>query len=138
MEEYRSLYRNLQALEDASFPKRCEKCDMVYENEAEYIQKSLPYQKTSGLIEAEDNGKNFIKLIRVCPCGEPILDHFGDRRDNSKQGEIRRRAFEKVIIELVNKGIQRSVARKELLKHMRGQKSFLLTEMGIFTQKNSA
>lgn len=130
-----SLYKNLQALEDASFPKACDQCGMIFNNEAEYIAKSRPYQESSGFTQAlSDSGECFVKLIRECQCGQPILDHFSDRRDNSEQGEIRRKAFEKVITDLVKRGFDRDTARKELLNHMKGRPSKILTKLGVFAR----
>ncbi|MCW8877104.1 MAG: hypothetical protein OQJ89_03780 [Kangiellaceae bacterium] len=127
------LYKDLQALEDASFPKSCDKCGEIFQNEHEYIAKSTAYNGSSGLAQARDNqGERFVKLARRCLCGQPILDHFNDRRDTSKQGELRRMAFEKVVNDLVAKGIKREIARQELLNHMRGIESKILVEFGIF------
>ncbi len=130
-----TLFLNLQALEDASFPKTCDKCNARFENETDYVSNTLDYKKSSGLIEAKDKtGSSFVKLIRVCRCGQPIIDHFGDRRDNSKQGELRRKAFNKVVNSLIKKGLTRQKARKELLNHMNNKKSKLLEQLGIFTK----
>ena len=129
------LYKDLQALEDASFPKSCSRCGEVFKNEQEYIAKTTAYKNSSGLAQAMDNqGESYIKLARQCLCGQPILDHFSDRRDNSKQGELRRIAFEKVINDLVAKGIERDTARQELLNHMQGVESPILVKFGIFNR----
>lgn len=130
-----SLYENLQALEDASFPKACDNCGMKFKNEQEYIEKSRPYQESTGFTQAlSESGECFVKLIRECQCGQPILDHFSDRRDNSKKGEMRRKAFEKVVSDLVERGFKKETAREELLNHMRGRPSKLLTRLGVFSR----
>ncbi|MGX5172967.1 oxidoreductase [Aliikangiella sp. IMCC44653] len=127
------LFKNLKALEDASFPKACHKCGNRFENEAEYIAKTIPYTKSPSIAESQDNaGQSFVKVIRQCNCGMPIVDHFGDRRDMSQRGEIRRQAFEKVIVSLIEKGVSREIARQEMMKYMRGNKSLLLEKLGIF------
>lgn len=128
-----ALFNNLQALEDASFPKACGQCGRRFENEKDYIQNTLPYQKSPGISESKDHkGRVFLKLIRKCHCGQPILDHFGDRRDNSEQGELRRKAFNKVVKTLVEKGLTAKDARKELINHMNNKKSDVLEKMGVF------
>ncbi|MDQ7048619.1 MAG: hypothetical protein Q9M92_03435 [Enterobacterales bacterium] len=127
------LFRNLKALEDASFPKECSQCGTRFENEKDYIEKSVAYQKAPNLSECRDEqGQVYLKLIRNCHCGKPILDHFGDRRDQSKQGEMRRKAFDKVIKTLIDKGLTAQSARTELLNHMNNRKSPILEKLGIF------
>lgn len=130
-----SLFRNLKALEDASFPKECTQCQRRFENEDEYIKLTTPYEEASGFTESKDNsGKVYLKLVRRCQCGEPILDYFGNRRDESKQGELRRQAFEKVIKNLEERGLSRAQARTELINHLRNKKSALLESLGIFNR----
>lgn len=129
------LFKNLQALEDASFPKACQKCGDRFENEIDYFQNTTPYKKGSGLTEAKnEQGDSYVKLVRVCHCGQPILDHFGDRRDTSKKGEIRRQAFNKVIRNLTEAGLDKNLARTELLNYMNNKKSDILEKMGIFNR----
>jgi len=128
-----ALFKNLQALEDASFPKACDKCGARFENEKDYIDNTSPHQQSPGLSEIKDKkGRTFLKLIRKCHCGQPILDHFGDRRDKSQKGEVRRGAFDKVVNSLVDKGLNATKARLELINHMNNKKSFVLEKMGIF------
>lgn len=129
------LFRNLKALEDASFPKECTKCSRRFENETEYIKQTTPYEEVSGFTESKDkSGKTYLKLVRRCHCGEPILDYFGNRRDESKQGELRRQAFDKVVNSLIKKGLSREQAREELLNHLSNKKSALLESLGIFNR----
>ncbi|MET1257003.1 hypothetical protein [Aliikangiella maris] len=131
----KQLFKNLKALEDASFPKYCSKCKTEFANEQDYIQNTIPCTATSGLsASTDDKGRAFVKLKRQCRCGQPILDHFSDRRDVSRQGELRRQAFEKVIQSLLKKGLSREQARKELLNYMNHKKSSILEKMGIFNR----
>ncbi|WP_444997165.1 hypothetical protein [Aliikangiella sp. IMCC44359] len=130
-----ALFKNLKALEDASFPKLCSNCDTEFKNEKDYIENTIPYSESSGFTESKDNnGKSYIKLMRKCQCGTPVLDHFSDRRDVSPKGELRRQAFEKVVQSLIDKGLSREQARKELISHMHNKKSKLLEQMGIFNR----
>ncbi len=129
------LFKNLRALEDASFPKQCDACGNTFKNEKEYINNTSPYSEDSGLTEFKNSeGTTYLKLIRKCHCGKPILDHFTDRRDLSPQGELRRQAFDKVINNLINHGLKRHQARKELLNHINHKKSKILENLGIFNR----
>ena len=133
--ENAGLIKNLHALEDASFPKACDNCGARFENETDYIRNTFPYQQEPRLKAIQDKkGRTYLKLIRKCQCGQPILDHFGDRRDNSNQGEIRRKAFDKVVHSLIKQGLSMDRARLELLNHMNNQKSTVLERMGIFNR----
>jgi len=128
-----ALFQDLQALEDASFPKACSRCNIKFENEKDYIKNTTRYEKSPSLTEMQDaNGGVYLKLIRKCRCGQPILDHFGDRRDKSKQGELRRQAFNKVINTLIDKGLSATTARIELLNHINNKKSKVLENLGVF------
>jgi uncharacterized C2H2 Zn-finger protein len=128
------LFKNLQALEDASFPKACEQCGSVFNNEKEYIEKTRAYKKRSGFAAVQnEQGNTYIKLVRECLCGKPILDHFGDRRDPSQQGEVRRKAFTKVIKTLIDKGLSPDQARTERLNYMSSKSSKILEKLGIFS-----
>lgn len=128
-----TLFKSLQALEDASFPRACDKCGARFENEKDYILNTQAYQQNPGLTAIQDKkGRIFLKLIRKCSCGQPILDHFGDRRDKTPQGELRRGAFDKVIKTLVAKGLSEKQAKLELISHMNNKKSLVLERMGVF------
>ena len=129
------LFQNLRALEGAAFPKACKKCGQRYQNEREYIEKTSRYHDVPSFTEsASEDGKTYLKLVRQCVCGEPILDHFGDRRDMTRKGELKRQAFEKVILSLQSHGLDRTQARKELLNHLNNRKSPLLEKLGIFNR----
>ena len=54
---------------------------------------------------------------------------FNDRRDQSKEDEIRRKKFNCFLISLVESGLEIEVARNELLKVMRGEKSEIMAKI---------
>jgi len=130
-----ALFKNLRALEDASFPKQCDGCGNIFHSEKAYFQNTIPYEENPGLTESKNaDGSTYLKLIRKCRCGKPILDHFGDRRDLSPKGDLRRKAFDKVINSLIDNGLEHAQARQELLNHLQNKKSKILEEMGIFSR----
>ncbi|TQV74116.1 hypothetical protein FLL45_14765 [Aliikangiella marina] len=129
------LFNNLKALEDASFPKACSNCGKRYENEQAFISQTTAYQSAPQVSESIDEaGNTYIKIARQCACGQAILDHFGDRRDTSEQGDVRRLAFDKVVKQLVEHGLTAEQAREELINHMHNKKSPLLEKLGVFTR----
>jgi len=131
----RELFANLKALDDASFPKQCPRCQRIYQNLADYIAQTQNDDQSSGIAaEQDERGQTYVAVIRRCTCGTRLLDHFNDRRDNSERGQKRRRAFDKVVEHLVQQGVEREQARNELLKHMHGQSSKLLEQFGIFSK----
>jgi hypothetical protein len=54
------------------------------------------------------------------------MDSFNDRRDNSEAGRKRRARFGELVESLAAKGLEREVARNELLKILHGEKSTML------------
>lgn len=129
------LFKNLKALEDASFPKACTSCGKQYENEAAFVNQTSTCHEAPCVVESKDqDGKAYIRVARQCSCGQAILDHFGNRRDTSTKGEFRRQAFEKVVQQLVKQGISPARAREELINHMQNKKSALLEQLGVFNR----
>ena len=63
------------------------------------------------------------------------MDFFSDRRDLSEAGIQRREKFEKLLGLLEDKRIDRHIARMELLKIMRGEKSELLAKISLSTKE---
>jgi hypothetical protein len=59
------------------------------------------------------------------------MEFFNNRRDTSRNGHRRRAIFEKLIDVLVERGLSREDARKELLLVLQFQESPLLESMGI-------
>lgn len=59
------------------------------------------------------------------------MDFFSDRRDTSPGGLKRREVFAKMLTHLESRGLSPEMAREELLKLMRGDRSEQLESMGI-------
>jgi hypothetical protein len=128
----RSLYDGLKALAESAFPKKCNTCGATYQSAEEFIQKTqIVRSDHSGLKSSEDDdGSTIVELFRNCSCGSTLMDAFSDRRDLSEAGEKRRNNFDK-ILQLVQKKyeLERTDARNELLKIMRGQHSEIIKDI---------
>lgn len=123
-----ALYNGLRELAASAFPKRCANCGRVYASAEDYLRETRPPAVThSGLKQAtDDDGSVIVEVFRNCPCGSTLLDFFNDRRDRSDAGQQRRERFLRLVGYLVANGIDRPLARSELLKVLHGQSSEVL------------
>lgn len=127
-----ALYKGLQSLMSLAFPRRCGRCGMEYRTADEFLARTESVRELSGLRESRyEDGKAVVELFRNCICGSTLMEVFRDRRDASSQGRRRRHAFDKILKALVEKGIRRETARRELLEIMRGGESGLLRREGL-------
>ena len=128
------LFKGLKALSDTAFPKRCANCGAEYATAEDYIKKTEDLFGQSGLKKGYDDDDNpIVELFRNCVCGSTLMDCFNDRRDVTESGLKRRELFGKLIVLLESKGIETPIARKELIKVLRGEKSELLEKTGVGT-----
>jgi hypothetical protein len=120
-----TLFANLKALVESSFPKRCRNCGRSYATAAEFATATSALSPDrSGLKQTcDEDGKPIIELFRNCVCGSTLMDGFHNRRDLSPAGCKRRQCFDELLRLIQERGIDSAVARMELLKLMRGQKS---------------
>jgi hypothetical protein len=126
------LFKDLKALSESSFPKKCSSCGKVYESSEQFVQKTDDVAGRSGLKSSEDDcGDQIVELFRNCICGSTLMECFSDRRDASKTGLRRRELFGRLMAMLENKGLPADKARAELLKLIRGEHSRVLEQMGI-------
>lgn len=131
------LFKNLKALSDASFPKKCAMCGQVYASVKEYVEKTRDVSGQSGLKKGyDDDERPIVELFRNCVCGSTLMDCFSDRRDVSESGLKRRKLFGKLIAMLEDIGLEAGLARKELLKVMRGESSAVLEKLGVNTSNS--
>ena len=131
-----TLFDDLVALEQSSFPKKCVTCGAVYKDIEDFTSRTVEVQGRSGLKTSEDDdGETILELFRNCECGSTLLDFFENRRDTSEQGLRRRKAFDTVLNDLVEKGLEVEVARKELKHYMKYKKSAILEEFGVFQKR---
>ena len=129
----------LRELAEASFPKRCPTCGRTFETAAEFVAQTQPVRADHSGVKASqsDNGVAMLELYRNCPCGSTLMDFFSERRDVSDKGLLRRKRFEELHAYLVTTGVDKVLARSELLKVMRGEPSELLKKIAP-PQKKSA
>ncbi|MGD9367971.1 MAG: hypothetical protein PVH87_19885 [Desulfobacteraceae bacterium] len=126
------LFKGLKALSDASFPKRCAFCGREYATVEAYIQQTEDVAGQSGLKKGyDDDDRPIVELFRNCVCGSTLMDCFNDRRDISESGFKRRKLFGKLMEILTSKGMADNVARDELKKVLRGERSAVLEKLGI-------
>lgn len=132
--------QGLRELAESAFPKRCPTCGRTFETAAEFIAQTQPVRSDhSGVKQSQDdNGVAMLELYRNCPCGSTLMDFFSERRDVSGKGLMRRQRFGELHEYLVANGVDKTIARNELLKVMRGGSSELLKKMAPPPQKKSA
>ena len=130
------LYDGLKALSDAAFPKQCPVCGRRYETLDAYIRGIEASRRAEDDPKSgpDDEGQPNVELYRNCPCGARLLDCFDDRRDLSQPGLKRRRLFGQLLEVLDRKGVEPHIARVELIRLMRGEKSKALSDMGVKTK----
>jgi hypothetical protein len=124
-----TFYKDLQTLVDTTFPKKCNKCGRVYSSKQEFLAhtepvKNIKLEDNSGLFALEGgDAETTIGVFRNCECGTTLMADFQDRRDNSAAGKARRDQFEKLLVTLVEHGMESPVAREELLRVLHGEQS---------------
>lgn len=122
------IYADLRELAQGSFPKRCNSCGRRYDTADDFVQVTHAINPNhSGLKQSvDDDGQAILELFRNCPCGSTLLDFFQNRRDVHLTGVERRKNFDKLLLRLGAKGIEIEVARRELLKLLRGESSDMM------------
>ena len=122
------LYAGLREIAESGFPKHCKTCGRVYQNAAEYVEKTGRVGNgRSGLKQSiGDDGETIVELFRNCVCGSTLMDAFGDRRNLTAAGLRRRERFATLLQKAIAPGLEPALARRELLKLMRGEPSDIL------------
>lgn len=128
MEKLDDFLHGLRELAESAFPKRCPTCGQVFETAAEFVARTQPVRASHSGVRAaqDDNGVALLEIYRNCPCGSTLMDFFSERRDVSDKGLMRRRRFGELYEYLAAAGMDKAVARAELLKVMRGEPSEIL------------
>ena len=130
-----TFYRDLRDLVDSTFPKTCPKCGKVYPSKDAFLTETIAVrditlEDRSGLFCLEGGPvETAVGLFRNCTCGTTIMANFQDRRDRSGSGRIRRKRFAALMDMLVEKGMPRYDARRELLKVLHGDSSALISAL---------
>ncbi len=130
----RVFYRNLTALTDSTFPKRCTSCGKIYETQADFMVDTMPVRDTSlqqgsGLIALDPEDHETVSVFRNCTCGSTLMADFRSRRDNSAQGRERRCRFDELLTMLIHRGMTHQTARVELLHVLGGKPSRPIAEV---------
>ena len=125
---YSELFNGLKVLAESSFPKKCANCGRTFESAEQYLLETEDINtSTTGIKQSEDeDGTKILEVFRNCPCGSTLLDFFCDRRDLSGAGTKRREKFDELLDFLNKNGLDREIARTELIKVIRGEKSEIL------------
>jgi hypothetical protein len=124
------IFEGLRALAEHTFPKLCLHCGAVYPSAEDFIAQTQANEGKSGLKEAtDDEGYTVVGLFRACSCGHALMGFFDDRRDWSESGLKRRQKFGALLDYVVERGVERNLARQELLKVLRGHASEILRKI---------
>lgn len=128
---YDELFGGLKELAESSFPKKCANCGREYQNAEQFLRETESINnKITGLkASVDDDGIAIVEAFRNCPCGSTLMDFFSDRRDLSVAGLGRRKKFEEMMVFLTKNGLDKIVARNELLKVLRGERSEILANI---------
>lgn len=118
------VFEGLQALSASAFPKQCPGCAKEYQNLEQLIAGTEP-QQGSGLKQSSGLAAQ-VELERLCGCGALLSESVNDRRSNDAIGNQRRMLFDRLMSLLTEGGMPEKMAKKELLKVMKGQPSELL------------
>lgn len=131
MKKITSELLGLTALLESSFPKKCAVCGREYLTAEQFLQEThdLPYAGSCLKESIEEDGTAIVEVFRNCICGSTLMDEFNNRRDTSERGRMRREKFERVLQQLVGKGLDEQVARTELIKLMHGHESTILNKI---------
>lgn len=132
------FYANLKDITETTFPKTCSTCGAIYNDSADFVTKTEKvFGEKSGLKGSlDDNDQPIIELYRNCSCGSTLMNFFSDRRDNSEKGNRRREVFERLLLQLEQKGIVRAKGRIEIVKLLKGEESEILKSYGLIPPQN--
>jgi hypothetical protein len=124
------IFDGLKTLAANAFPKWCSECGAVYSSPEDFFGKTRAAEGKTGLSEeVDDEGYTIVGLFRACSCGHALTGFFDDRRDWSQAGLKRREKFGALLDYVVERGVERAVARQELLKVLRGHSSEILRKI---------
>ncbi len=126
-----SIYEGLLAMLETEYPKTCPRCNNVYEDLEAFIDRTNPVSGGGTGLMGYDTGDTMqqVAMYRNCVCGSTIATFCSDRRDTTPAGARRRMMFDQLLTQLQENGVEAPVARTELLKFLRGQKTDLLDRL---------
>jgi hypothetical protein len=114
-----------QPLQQSSFPRACESCQKVYQNEREFFRDTAPVanddDNAGARIQANSDNGGYLEISRHCPCGAIVKERFHSRRDLSEEGLRDRATFEDLLKAVEESGVERAQARTMLLDFLAGE-----------------
>lgn len=117
----------LREMAETSFPKECRTCGNVYQDSRDFIERTVGIGPRKGVKTGFDDDDNrVLEFFRNCSCGSTLYGLYAERRDYSEIGERRRAKFDGLLARLVDHGIAPELARIELRKVLRGERSTVL------------
>lgn len=125
------LFKGLKELTASSFPKKCRTCGRVFVSAEQFFLETQDIRTSPTCLKQseDDDGSKIVDVFRNCPCGSTLMESFNNRRDLSAAGIEMRRKFESLLGRLEEKNLDRRVARTELIKLLRGEKSEILSKL---------
>ncbi len=121
------VFEQLQTLSSGAFPKRCDNCGKDYSGLGQLVAETQT-QQGSGLKQVVDGLGPQVEIERICGCGSLLTEVFNDRRCRGEISSQRRILFDRLFCLLTEGGMPNNMAKKELLKVMKGQPSDLLNK----------
>ncbi|MFT6914107.1 MAG: hypothetical protein ACJAWL_000395 [Motiliproteus sp.] len=127
-----ALFEGLQSLSESAFPKCCNYCGRTFESAAKFVKKTEKLPRGTGLKASwDDDDQSVVELYRNCVCGSTLMNLFADRRDACEHGFKRRERFGNIITLLEDQGLATELARVELKRFLRGERSETLEALGL-------
>lgn len=124
------LFGGLRELSVGAFPKTCANCGRVYPSLQDFLARTEAIAGRRSLKGSlDDDDRPIVELFRNCVCGSTLMDVCVSRRDESEAGQRRREKFDRMLDLLVERGVEREMARAELRKVVNGGKSALLEQV---------
>lgn len=125
------IFEALRSLVNRSFPIECS-CGATFNTLDEFLEQTEKPEEEHGLFgptEYEDT--SIANLLRTCPnCGSTLLAVFSERRNTTRQGARVRNLFGRILSSLEGGGLDKRLARTEILKVVHGRDSeFLLDQL---------
>lgn len=114
------LLDGLSELADSAFPQECQHCHKTYNSLDQLLNETQP-----GDEQNEHNGN--VAISRLCQCQQPIKVAFSDRRAKGELARKRRELFQHLLDVLTDNGMPHGMAKSEIIKVMRGERSSILT-----------
>lgn len=108
-------YEGLTVRSADLFPLVCTRCQRKFTDLNDFISKTTPIYRSSGLVERQDQA-TFVLLLRSCLCGTSLALKCSDRRDQSEIGRLRRSQFDALLLLLVEAGTEPEAARQQVRK----------------------